>query len=229
MLIVQRRDFRGKMGAFQRGKVFMSQFFEIHPTHPQQRLLKQAVKIIKEGGVIAYPTDSCYALGCHIGDKSAVERIRRIRQVDNKHNFTLVCRDLAEISTYAKVDNSLFRLLKTHTPGPYTYILKATKEVPKRLLHPKRKTIGIRVPDHEVTQALLAELGEPLMSSTLLLPNEEFPMTDPLEIRERLEHEVDLVIDGGHCDPEPTTVVGLESGVPELLRAGKGEIAWLLD
>lgn len=205
----------------------MSQFFQIHSENPQPRLIKQAVKIIHEGGLVAYPTDSCYALGCHLGDKTAMERIKVIRQLDEKHHFTLVCRDLSEIATYAKVDNSVFRLLKTLTPGPYTFLLKATHEVPRRLQTPKRKTIGLRVPDHVITQHLLEELAQPLMSSTLLLPADDVPVTDPEEIRERLEHMVDLVIDGGYCGIEPTTVVDLISGQPEIVRHGKGDIDWL--
>ena len=203
----------------------MSQFFEIHPVTPQPRLVKRAVEILNHGGVIVYPTDSCYALGCRIGEKNAVERIARIRQTDREHNFTLVCRDLSEISTYARIDNSAFRLLKAHTPGPYTFILRATGEVPRRLQNPKRKTIGIRVPDHPVAQALLEALGEPIMSSTLILPGEEMPMTEPFEIREALEHEVDLVIDGGHCGVEPTTVVTIDDGRAAVVRRGRGDIS----
>ncbi len=206
----------------------MSQFFEIHPLNPQGRLIHRAVQIIHEGGLIAYPTDSCYALGCSIGNKSAMGRIRRIRKLDSSHYFTLVCRDLSEISTYARVDNAAYRLLKGCTPGPYTFLLKATDEVPRRLRSPKRKTIGLRVPEHPIVQALLEELGEPLMSSTLLMPTEELPMTDPHLMRERLEHEVDLVIDGGYCGIEPTTVVDLEGGIPEVKRLGKGEVKWLI-
>ncbi len=202
----------------------MSQFFSIHPANPQPRLIRNTVEILNGGGLIVYPTDSCYALGCLIGNKEAMERIRRIRQVDAKHHFTLVCRDLSEISTYAKVDNIAYRLLKTRTPGPYTFLLKATHEVPRRLQTPKRNTIGLRVPDHTVTQALLAQLDQPLMSSTLLLPGSELPLTDPAEMRERLEHEVDLIIDGGFCGIEPTTVIDLIDGVPQVLRRGKGEI-----
>ena len=202
----------------------MSMFFQIHPDNPQQRLIDQAVDIIKRGGVIVYPTDSGYALGCHLGDKSAMERIRNIRQVDAKHNFTLVCRDLSEIATYAKVENEAFRLIKNHTPGPYTFILKATKEVPKRLQHPKRKTIGLRVPDNRIAQALLERLGEPLMSSTLIMPGEEMPLTDPYDIRDTLDHALDLIIDGGYCGFEPTTVVDLTEDVPEVARQGLGSI-----
>lgn len=201
----------------------MAQYFEIHPTHPQSRLIKRAVEIVRHGGVIAYPTDSSYALGCHIGDKAAMERIRRIRRVEDDHNFTLVCRDLSEVSQYARVGNADYRLLKANTPGPYTFILPATREVPRRLQHPKRKTIGLRVPDHVIAQALLAELNEPLMSSTLMLPGESLPLSDPEEIRRRLEHEVDLIIDGGFCGLEPTTVIEVEEGRATVVRQGKGD------
>ena len=200
----------------------MSQFFQIHPVNPQARLIHQAVEIIRADGLIVYPTDSSYALGCHVGDKAGMERIRRIRNLDNKHNFTLVCRDLSEIATYAKVDNSGYRLLKSLTPGPYTFILKATHEVPRRLQNPKRKTIGIRIPAHPVAQALLEELGEPLMSSTLILPEQEDPETDAQDIRERLEHDVDLVIDGGSCGLEPTTVIDMVDGSMDVVRKGRG-------
>ncbi len=205
----------------------VSQFFEIHPQNPQKRLIHQAVEIVNQGGLIVYPTDSCYALGCHIGDKAAMERIRRIRQVGDKHQFTLVCRDLSDIATYAKVDNSAYRLIKMLTPGPYTFLLKATNEVPRRLQSPKRKTIGIRVPDNAIAEAVLHELGQPLMSSTLLLPGENLPLTEPYDMRERLEHEIDLVIDGGYCGIEPTTVVDLVTGEPQIVRHGKGKIDWL--
>lgn len=201
----------------------MSQFFQIHPDNPQARLIKQAVDIIRRGGVIAYPTDSAYALGCQLGDKAALERIRRIRKLDDNHNFTLVCRDLSELGTYARVDNTAFRLIRNCTPGPYTFILKATDEVPRRLLHPKRRTIGLRVPDNRIAQALLEALGEPLMSVTLLLPGDELPLTEPLDIRERLEHEVDLVIDGGASGAEPTTVVDLADDTPVIVRQGRGD------
>lgn len=201
----------------------MAQYFEIHPDNPQLRLIKQAVEILRKGGVIAYPTDSSYALGCHIGDKQALDRIRRIRQVSKTHNFTLVCRDLSEVGVYAKVDNKVYRLLKHYTPGPYTFILEATGEVPRRLLNVKRKTIGLRVPDNPISLALLEELGQPLMSSTLLMPDTKLPLNDPYEIRQQLEHQVDLVIDGGHCELEPTTVVDLVSGIPEIIRVGKGD------
>ncbi len=201
----------------------MSQFFQIHPDNPQQRLIKQAVDIIAQGGVVVYPTDSAYALGCHIGDKAALDKIRRIRKLDDKHNFTLVCRDLSELATYAKVDNMAFRLLRNHTPGAYTFILKASSEVPKRLKNPKRKTIGLRVPDNPIALALLEGLAEPLMSVTLIMPEDEYPLTDPYNIRELLEHEVDLVIDGGYCGMEPTTVVDLVDQVPVVTRVGKGD------
>ncbi|WP_066015614.1 L-threonylcarbamoyladenylate synthase [Endozoicomonas atrinae] len=201
----------------------MSQFFQIHPDNPQLRLIRQAVDIIRDGGVIAYPTDSAYALGCHIGDKKAVERIRKIRRLDEKHNFTLVCRDLSELATYAQVNNTQYRMLKNHTPGPYTFILKGSREVPRRLMHPKRKTIGIRVPESPIVQSLLSELGCPIMSSTLQLPGDEFPMMDPYDIRMTLEPQVDLIIDGGYRGMEPTTVVSLMEDVPEILRIGKGD------
>ncbi|ARU57195.1 MAG: threonylcarbamoyl-AMP synthase [Pseudomonadales bacterium] len=201
----------------------MSQFFQIHPENPQLRLVRQAVDIIRGGGVIAYPTDSAYAIGCHIGDKAAVDRIRRIRKLDDKHNFTLMCRDLSEISTYAKVDNTQYRLIKNHTPGSYTFIMKATSEVPRRLIHPKRRQIGLRVPDNAIALALLEELSEPLMSCTLILPGDDLPMTDPYEIREMLEHELDLVIDGGFTGFEPTTVIDLTDDEPVIIREGKGD------
>jgi tRNA threonylcarbamoyl adenosine modification protein (Sua5/YciO/YrdC/YwlC family) len=199
----------------------MSQYFEIHPDNPQARLIRQAVKIIQDGGIIAYPTDSSYALGCHIGDKAAMERICRIRKLDKVHNFTLVCRDLSEIATYARVEDSDYRLMKALTPGPYTFILRATREVPKRLQNPKRKTIGIRVPNAEIVRALLTELNEPIMSSSLILPGKSMPMFEPWDIREKLEHELDLVIDGGHCGVDPTAVVDLTEQPPRLARKGK--------
>ncbi len=202
----------------------MSQFYQIHPDNPQARLIRSAADIVRGGGVVVYPTDSAYALGCHIGDKNALDRIRRIRKLDDRHNFTLVCRDLSEIATYAKVDNTVYRLLRHSTPGPYTFILKATSEVPRRLMHPKRKTVGLRVPDNRIAAALLADLGEPLMSVTLIMPGEEYPMLDPYDIRDTLQHEVDLVIDGGYCGMEPTTVVDLADDVPMILRVGKGDI-----
>lgn len=201
----------------------MSQYFHIHPVNPQKRLVRQAVQIIRNGGLVVYPTDSSYAIGCHIGDKSAMEAIRRIRDTDKRHNFTLVCRDLSEIGTYARVDNWAYRLLKSHTPGPYTFILKASGEVPRRLQNPKRKTIGIRVPEHAIIHALLDELGEPLMSSTLIMPGEKLPLNDPEVIRERLQHEVQLVIDGGPCALQPTTVVDLTGEAVDILRHGRGD------
>ena len=198
----------------------MSQYFQIHPENPQVRLVRQAVQIIRDGGVVVFPTDSSYAIGCSLGNKSAMERIQRIRRVDNKHNFTLICRDLSEISTYAIVDNINYRLIKSLTPGPYTFILQATREVPRRLQNPKRKTVGVRLPEHIVTQTLLQELNEPLMSSTLILPGEDLPMIDPYQIRLSLEHQVDLIIDGGFCGHEPTTVVDLMEARPQVLREG---------
>jgi tRNA threonylcarbamoyl adenosine modification protein (Sua5/YciO/YrdC/YwlC family) len=203
----------------------VSQFFQIHPDNPQARLIRQAVDIIRAGGVVVYPTDSAYALGCHIGDKQALDRIRRIRKLDDRHNFTLVCRDLSEIATYAKVDNKVYRMLRACTPGPYTFILKATSEVPRRLLHPKRKTVGLRVPANPITEALLDDLAEPLMSVTLIMPGDEYPLIDPYDIRQVLEHDVDLVIDGGYCGMEASTVVDLADDVPLVLRAGKGDTA----
>jgi tRNA threonylcarbamoyl adenosine modification protein (Sua5/YciO/YrdC/YwlC family) len=204
-----------------------SRYLEIHPTDPQPRLIRQAVEIIRAGGVVVYPTDSSYALGCHIGDKTAMERISRIRQTDKHHHFTLVCSDLSEIAKYARVNNTQYRTLKAFTPGPYTFILQATKETPKRLQNEKRRTIGIRVPDHEVPRLLLAELGEPIMSSTLLLPGDEMPMTEGREIRNRLEHQVDCVLDGGHCGIEPTTVVDLAVTPPAVTRIGRGALETL--
>jgi len=207
----------------------MAQYFEIDPRHPQPRLIARAAEIVRTGGVIAYPTDSCYALGCHTGDKDAMLRLRRIRRVDERHHFTLMCRDLSELGTYARVDNARYRLLKALTPGSYTFILEATRELPRRLLHPRRRTIGLRVPDHPVAQALLAALGEPLLSSTLVLPDDELPLNDGREIRRRLEHDVDLVLDGGSCGTEPTTVVDLTGPVARILREGKGPIAPLVE
>ena len=200
----------------------MAQFFAIHPDNPQERLVKQAAEIVRQGGVIVYPTDSCYALGCQMGNKEAMERILAIRKIDLKHHLTLMCADLSELGTYAKVDNSQFRQLKAATPGAYTFILPATKEVPNRTLHPKRKTIGLRVPDNKIALALLAELGEPMLSCTLMLPEETEPQTDPYEIRNLLEHAVDLIIDGGWCGTEPTTVIDMTNGT-ELIRQGAGD------
>jgi tRNA threonylcarbamoyl adenosine modification protein (Sua5/YciO/YrdC/YwlC family) len=202
----------------------LSQYFELHPVSPQLRLIRRAVEIVREGGVIAYPTDSCYALGCHIGDKAALERVRKIRQADRHHNFTLVCRDLSEIARFARVETWQFRWLKACTPGPYTFILPATRETPRRLQHEKRRTIGIRVPDHPVPQMLLTELGEPLMSTTLILPGDDQPLTDGVEIRSRLEHQIDAVLDGGNCGLEPTSVVDLAVSPPAIVRKGKGDV-----
>lgn len=201
----------------------MSQFFVIHPENPQSRLIKQAVKIIHDGGVIVYPTDSAYAIGCQLENKNALDRIRVLRQLDEKHNFTLICRDLSELATYAIVDNSAFRLLKAYTPGPYTFILKGSREVPRRLMHPKRKTIGLRVPDNKIVQALLEELKEPLMSVSLILPEQDYPFVEAHAIYGELDDQVDLVIDGGACSAEPTTMVDLVDGVPKVLRVGKGD------
>ncbi len=202
----------------------MSQFFKIHPENPQMRLIQQAAAIVQSGGVIVYPTDSSYALGCHLGDKEAMEKIVRLRQLDKNHHFTLVCRDLSEIATYAKVSNQAFRLMKTLTPGAFTFILPATHEVPRRLQHPKRKTIGLRIPQHPIVDALLNQLNEPLLSTTLLLPEREMPETDADEIREQLERQVDLIIDGGNCSVELTTVLDLTDEMPKLIRQGKGDI-----
>ncbi|MCL2590531.1 MAG: L-threonylcarbamoyladenylate synthase [Betaproteobacteria bacterium] len=202
----------------------MAQFFSLVPESPQPRLIRQATNIIREGGLIAFPTDSAYALGGRLGDAALLDRIRRLRGVDERHHFTLLCRDLSEIATFARVDNVQYRMLKASTPGPYTFILEATRELPRRMLHPKRKTIGIRVPEHPVVGALLEELGEPLLSSTLLLPGEETPLTDAWEIRERLEKEVDLVIEAGACRPEATTVIDLSDSAPKLVRVGRGSL-----
>ena len=198
-------------------------FFQIHAENPQDRLVKQAVEVIRKGGVIIYPTDSSYALGCRLGDKAALERIRRIRRLDDKHNFTLMCRDLSELGVFAKVNTTAFRLLKAYTPGPYTYILNATREVPRMLMHPKRRTIGLRVPGHPIAQALLAELGEPLMSVTLIMPDANEPLSDPYEIRDLLESQVDLIIDGGYGGIEASTVVSFVDEEPEILREGCGD------
>jgi tRNA threonylcarbamoyl adenosine modification protein (Sua5/YciO/YrdC/YwlC family) len=203
----------------------MSQYFSIHPDNPQQRLIFQVAEIIRQGGVVVYPTDSVYAIGCHIGDKQALDRIRAIRDIDKKHNFTLVCRDLSELASYARVDNSAFRLLKASTPGAFTFILSASSEVPKRLMHPKRKTIGIRVPDSPIAQALLAELGEPMMSVTLIMPNDDYPLADPYDIREIVGPLVDAIVDGGNCGLEPTTVVDMTGPNPEIKRQGMGDFS----
>ncbi len=205
----------------------MAQYFQIHPQTPQPRLIRRAVEVIREGGLIVYPADSSYALGCQIDNKSALERIRRIRQLGEEHHFALVCRDLSQIANFAKIGNEAFRLIKLLTPGPFTFILKATREVPRRLQHPKRKTIGIRLPASPILQALVEELGEPLFSSTLILPGEETAMSDPYEIRERLEKEVDLIIDADQIPYEPTTIIGLTEDMPEIIRQGKGVVNYL--
>jgi len=203
----------------------VSQYFSIHPTHPQQRLLARAGEIIAAGGLVVYPTETTYAIGCHIGDKQALDRIRHIRQLDKDHHFTLACRDLSEIAAYARVDNTSFRLLKQLTPGPFTFVLQASREVPRRLVHPKRKTIGLRVPDHPIAQGLLAALGEPMMTTTMQLPDAEFPIADPEEIRDLVGKLVDLIIDGGGCGLLPTTVIDLTGGTPVVVRQGLGEFA----
>jgi tRNA threonylcarbamoyl adenosine modification protein (Sua5/YciO/YrdC/YwlC family) len=205
----------------------MAQLFSVHPVNPQPRLIRQAADIVRAGGVIAYPTDSCYALGCRIGDKAAMERIRTIRKLDERHHLTLVCRDLAEVARYARLDNAPFRLVKASTPGSYTFILRAAREVPKRLMHPSRRTIGLRVPDHNVAQALLAELHEPLLSSTLHLPGDDTPLNDGEEIRERLEHAIDAVVDAGSCGIVPTTVIDLTGEEGVVVRVGKGPLGAL--
>lgn len=206
----------------------MAQYFSIHPDNPQQRLIRQATEIVRGGGVVVYPTDSAYAIACAVENKAGLERIRRIRQVDKDHHFTLVCRDLSELATYARVDNTVFRLLKAHTPGAYTFIMPATREVPRRLMHPKRRSIGLRVPANPIALALLEDLGEPLMSLTLILPGDDLPMTDPWAIREQLEHQVDLVIDGGFCGLEPTTVIDFTGEMPALIRRGRGAVEALV-
>ena len=203
----------------------VSQFFQIHPENPQARLIRQAVDIIEQGGVVAYPTDSAYAIGCHLDDKRAVDRIRQIRKLSDKHNFTLMCRDLTDISTYAKVGNVQYRQIKAHTPGPYTFILDATTEVPRRLMNPKRRQIGIRIPDNAIALALLEDLAQPMMSTTLILPGDEDPMTDPYDIRSTLEHALDLVIDGGFCGFDATSVVDLSAEPPVIIREGCGDIS----
>ena len=200
----------------------MAQFLTIHPKNPQAKLVHRAVEIIRAGGLIAYPTDSAYALGCHIGDKTALNRIRDIRKMDKQHNFTLMCRDLSEMAAYGKVNNQIFRCLKAHTPGPFTFILKATSETPRRLKHVKRKTIGLRIPDNPIVLGMLSELNEPIMTTTLILPDDDMPLTDPYDIRDILEHQLDLVIDGGFCGIEPTTVVDFTQDEPYILRQGCG-------
>ncbi len=206
----------------------MARLIEVHPDNPQPRRVAEIVETIRDGGLIAYPTDSSYAFGCHIGDKRAMDRIRRIRRTDKSHNFTLVCSDLSEIGTYARVDNWAYRMLKAMTPGPYTFILPATREVPKRLQHPKRRTIGLRVPDHVLVRAVLEALGAPIMSSTLLLPGDDLPLTDPYDIEERIGHVIDLIIDAGPTGIEPTSVIDLSQGTVEVLRVGRGDVSALL-
>lgn len=203
----------------------MAQYFTLHPENPQPRMLAKAAEIVREGGVIAFPTDSCYALGCHLGDKDALERIRIIRGIDDRHPMTLMCRDLSEIAHFARVDNAQYRLLKAVTPGSYVFILEGTKELPRRVMHPKRKTLGLRIPDHPIAMALLQELGEPLLTATLMLPGDEAPLTEGWEIQDRLDDHLELILDGGHCGTEPSTVIDLTSGTPELVRAGCGDLA----
>ena len=201
----------------------MAEFLQVYPHNPDARVIKKAAQALLEGGVIVYPTDSTYALGCHIGNKAALERIRRIRQLDLRHNFTLVCSDLSSLSIYASVNNSAYRILKAYTPGPYTFILKASPEVPRRLMHPKRKTIGLRVPGNKIAEAILATLGEPIMSTSVILPDEEEQLFDAHEIMLKIEKQVDLIVDGGNCGPEPTTMIDLVEGIPKVLRMGKGD------
>ncbi|MFC9254526.1 L-threonylcarbamoyladenylate synthase [Amycolatopsis thailandensis] len=201
----------------------MARYFDVHPENPQRRAIGQVVEILREDGLIAYPTDSCFALGCQLGNRQGIDRIRSIRKLDDRHHFTLVCQDFAQLGQFVHVDNAVFRAVKASTPGSYTFILPATKEVPRRLLHAKKKTVGVRIPDHVVTQALLGELGEPLLSSTLLLPDQEEPMTQGWDIKEHLEHVVDAVIDSGDCGVEPTTVIDFSSGEPEIVRRGAGD------
>ncbi|MGR9072951.1 MAG: L-threonylcarbamoyladenylate synthase [Gammaproteobacteria bacterium] len=205
----------------------MAQYFEVHPDNPQLRLIRRAVEIVHAGGVIAYPTDSSYAIACHVGDKQAMDKIRRIRQLDDKHEFTLVCRDLVQVSNFSKIGNEAYRLIKSLTPGPFTFILQATREVPRRLQHPKRKTIGIRIPDHPAAQLLLQELTEPMLSSTLILPGDQESLSDPFDIREKLEHDLDLVIDAGVIEYEPTTIIVFSDNGPEIVRQGKGRAPML--
>ncbi|HZO69569.1 MAG: L-threonylcarbamoyladenylate synthase [Kribbellaceae bacterium] len=203
----------------------MARYFDVHPDNPQPRAIGQAVDLVRSGGLIAYPTDSCFALGCALGNQEGKDRITRIRKLDDKHHFTLVCSDFAQLGQFVHVDNSIFRAVKAATPGSYTFILPATKEVPRRLLHPRKKTVGVRIPDHRVAQALLAELGEPLLSSTLLLPDTAEPLTDGWTIKDLLDHELDAVIDSGECGLEPTTVIDLSDGYAEILRVGAGDPA----
>ena len=201
----------------------MARYLDVHPENPQPRLILQVADLIRGGGLIAYPTDSCYALGCQLGNREGLDRIREIRRLDGRHHFTLICADFAQLGRFVKVSNAVFRLVKAATPGSYTFILPATKEVPRQLLHPKKQTVGVRIPKHTVTQALLAQLGEPLLSSTLLLPDEEDPLTQGWEIKERLDHQVDAVVDSGECGLEPTTVVDLSGDAPQILRRGAGD------
>jgi tRNA threonylcarbamoyl adenosine modification protein (Sua5/YciO/YrdC/YwlC family) len=203
----------------------MAQYFSLHPDNPQPRMLAKAAEVVREGGLIAFPTDSCYSLGCHLGDKEALDRLRAIRGVDDRHHMTLMCRDLSDIAHFARVDNAQYRLLKAATPGSYVFILEGTKELPRRVMHPKRKTIGLRIPDHAGALALLAELGEPMLTATLQLPGDEAPLTEGWEIQERLDDHLALILDGGHCGTEPTTVIDLSGGQPELVRAGRGSLA----
>ncbi len=207
----------------------MGQTLKIHPQNPQSRLINQVVAVMRKGGVVIYPTDSCYAIGCHIGDKMAQDRIRKTRKLDDNHDFTLLCRDLSEISLYAKVDNSAYKIIKSLTPGPYTFILKATREVPRRLQNPKRKTIGLRIPDNPVALALLEALGEPIMSSTLQMPGDDLPLSDPDEINHRVGKHVDMIIDGGPCELEPTSVIELMNDVPMIRRRGRGDVTQFED
>jgi tRNA threonylcarbamoyl adenosine modification protein (Sua5/YciO/YrdC/YwlC family) len=203
----------------------VTQYFSLHPTHPQLRLLRQAAEVLRGGGLIAYPTDSCYALGCRLGEAKAIQRMRQVRDVDDKHHLTLMCRDLSELATYAIVDNVQYRMLKHATPGSYTFILRATREVPRRTMHPRRKTIGVRVSEHPVARALLGELGEPMLSTTLLLPGDAAPLAEASEIRSRLSHALDLILDGGSCGTDPTTVIDLTTDIPTVLRRGRGALA----
>jgi tRNA threonylcarbamoyl adenosine modification protein (Sua5/YciO/YrdC/YwlC family) len=203
----------------------MAKYFDVHPENPQRRAISQVVDVLRAGGLIAYPTDSCFALGCQLGNKDGIDRIRSIRHLDDRHHFTLVCQDFAQLGQFVHINNTVFRAIKASTPGRYTFILPATREVPRRLMHPKKKTVGVRIPDHAVAQALLAELGEPLLSSTLLLPERDEPMTQGWEIKERLDHEVDAVIDSGDCGTEPTTVIDFSNDEPEIVRQGAGDPA----
>jgi len=206
----------------------VARYFDVHPDNPQPRAVQQIVQIIRDGGLIVYPTDSCFALGCQLGNKEGLDRIREIRRLDDSHHFTLVCRDFAQLGQFVKISNSVFRLIKSATPGRFTFILPATKEVPRRLMHPRQKTVGVRIPDHKAAQALVAELGEPILSSTLILPGQQEPMTHGWEIKERLDHQVDAVVDSGDCGTEPTTVVDLSGDEPEVIRQGAGDLAWLI-